>query len=278
MIALQSFEKHLRCLNDFCLMDDIFFFRCAKDHPELVQLMLRIILKEDIDILTMKLQEEMRHFFHHSFIMDCLVKINHDRIVNVEIQQYDAGAHPKRARAYASALDVEWMEKGMDYRDLNESIVIFITKHDVLGKGLPIYHIDRTIDECNEPFHDGSHIIYVNCAIQDGSPLGLFNHDMLCTDPDQMHYEIMAERARYFKRTKRGEKEMCLAMENWKKEIIAESLEIGREEGISKGKIEKQIAIARALISEGSLSLETIAKVTELSMEEILSFKQIVVN
>lgn len=34
-----------------------------------------------------------------------------------------------------------------DFEKLPESYVIFITRNDVLGGGLPIYHVERTIRE-----------------------------------------------------------------------------------------------------------------------------------
>ena len=45
--------------------------------------------------------------------------------------------------------------------------MIFITRDDVLGFGLPIYHVNRVLEENGVNFHDGSHIIYVNSKIQD---------------------------------------------------------------------------------------------------------------
>lgn len=50
---------------------------------------------------------------------------------------------------------------------LNETYIIFITENDIIKKGLPIYHIDRTIRETGELFGDASHIIYVNSQIKD---------------------------------------------------------------------------------------------------------------
>ena len=45
-----------------------------------------------------------------------------------------------------------------------ETYVIFITEHDVTGKGEPIYRVERKILETDEFFDDGSHILYVNGA------------------------------------------------------------------------------------------------------------------
>ena len=39
--------------------------------------------------------------------------------------------------------------------------MIFITENDVLKAGLPIYHVDRIIQETGEPFGDEAHIILI---------------------------------------------------------------------------------------------------------------------
>ena len=64
------------------------------------------------------------------------------------------------------------LNPGQDFNELPESYVIFITRDDALGYGLPIYHIDRTIKEVRENFMDEAHIIYVNAKRQDDTELG----------------------------------------------------------------------------------------------------------
>ena len=49
--------------------------------------------------------------------------------------------------------------------------VVFITENDVMGKGKPLYQIERCILETGERFEDGTHILYVNGAYRDESPL-----------------------------------------------------------------------------------------------------------
>ena len=44
-------------------------------------------------------------------------------------------------------MDMNTLNPGQDFEELPESYVIFITRDDILGYGLPIYHIDRQIKE-----------------------------------------------------------------------------------------------------------------------------------
>jgi len=53
----------------------------------------------------------------------------------------------------------------------DHSFVIFITENDVLKAGLPIYHVERTVQETGTVFNDQAHIVYVNSQIKDETAL-----------------------------------------------------------------------------------------------------------
>ncbi len=47
-------------------------------------------------------------------------------------------------------------------------------------------------------------------------------HDFKCTNPNDMYYDLLRERVKYFKEDKRGVKEMCKIWDDIKKEGIQE--------------------------------------------------------
>ena len=97
--------------------------------------------------------------------------------------------------------------------------MILITENDVIGKGKPIYSIERRIDDTDELFDDGEHIIYVNGVDKDASTeLGKLMHDFFCTDPDDMNYKELADKVRYFKEDEKGVAAMCKVMEDMRNE------------------------------------------------------------
>ena len=71
------------------------------------------------------------------------------------------------------------LDAGDDFSKICDSYVIFITENDVMGRFLPMYHINRHIEELeNEPFEDGNHIIYVNGAYKnDATAIGKLMHE-----------------------------------------------------------------------------------------------------
>lgn len=55
-------------------------------------------------------------------------------------------------------------------------------------------------------------------------------HDFNCTSPDEMHFELLAEKTRYLKENPKGVSEMCKVMEDLRNESYAECQAEGREQ------------------------------------------------
>lgn len=76
----------------------------------------------------------------------------------------------------------------------------------------------------------------MNGEIKDDTPLGRLMQDLSCTNPDDMNYTELADRARYFKKDKEGRKIMSKIME----EIINhEKIEVA-ERMLERGKLTKE--------------------------------------
>lgn len=76
----------------------------------------------------------------------------------------------------------------------------------------------------------------------------------------------LAERADFLKETDEGQIE-------WS-DVEAELRAEGREEGIAEGEAKKAIEMAKKLILLGQISLETIAEVSGLPLEELRKMKE----
>jgi hypothetical protein len=200
----------------------------------------------------------MKNLVGHSLELDVYAEDEEGKHINAEIQRKDAGAVPERAVYHSSMLDANSLPAGeKNFQKKAETYMIMITENDVLGGGLPIYHIERTVLEMyNKAFGGKSHIVYVNGAYEgdEDTELRWLIHDFLCTDPNDMHFPELAERARYFKEDSEGVKAMCKIMEDIKNEgresmltdmvvsllkrgkspaFIADTLEIAKEKVMS---------------------------------------------
>ncbi len=110
-------------------------------------------------------------------------------------------------------MDAGILDPAEDYSAIPESYVIFITENDVLKGAKPIYHIERCVLETGTPFNDGAHIVYVNSQIQDETALGRLMQDFYRTSADEMNYQLLADRVKYFKEDMKGVGRMCEAVE-----------------------------------------------------------------
>ena len=111
-------------------------------------------------------------------------------------------------------LDTKMLKAKQKFKELHDSYVIFITQNDYIDKGLPLYHVERIIQETKERFEDGSHIIYVNGSYKnDDDPVGKLMHDFRCTSSIDMFDDELKNTVKYFKETEGERRQMCKAME-----------------------------------------------------------------
>ena len=226
----------LERIKNFRLMDDIFMTKCFEGDLECTELVLRIVMERpDLVVQSVKVQSPYKNLQGRSLTLDIDATDSKGRRFDIEVQRADSGATPRRARYHASVMDANALQVQEDFEILPELYVIFITEHDVLRKGLPLYHIDRYIGETKTLFDDGEHFIFVNGECRDDSPLGRLMHDFFCTNPDDMHYEPLRERARYFKEDEKGVMIMSSASEEL------------REEGRMEGRREGENRLARLI-------------------------------
>lgn len=260
-VSEQINKKHqqdLQRLSGFRLLDDDFLTKCFEGETGCVELTLRIVLeKPDLRVLDVRTQVFVENLLNRSVRLDIVATDDAGAKINIEVQRSDKGAGRKRARYNSSMMDVNLLQKGEDFEALPETWVIFITEHDVMGKGLPLYQIARCFLGANECFEDGSHILYVNGAYRGDTPVGKLMHDFSCTNPADMHYGVLADRVRFFKESKEGIRIMCKAMEDMRNESL--------REGIREGAVNT----AKKMLADGILPIEKIAEYVGLSLEEV---------
>lgn len=257
MSGLDFERKHaedLQRLSALRLLDDDFMNKVFEDKA-CAEFLLQIILqRSDLKVAQVHVQHAMKNLQGRSARLDILAVDEENRVYHIEIQRDDRGASVKRARYNSSLIDANITEPGEQYEKLNETYVIFITEHDVLKGGRPIYRIERTVQETGESFGDGTHILYVNAQMKDDTALGQLMHDFACTSADEMHYQILADRVRYFKEDTEGVATMCKIMEDMKNEAAKRN----------------SIETARVLLAMGKLSYEEIAQsVRLLTVDEV---------
>lgn len=254
----QKHGEDLQRIRGFRLMDDDFLTKCFESNTECIELVLRIVLDmPDLSVQDVRTQVFVENLLNRSVRLDVLATDSAGRKFNIEIQRADKGAGRKRARYNSSMMDANLLKKGDDFDNLPEIYVVFITENDIMGKGKPLYQVERCILETGEKFEDGSHILYVNGSYRDESPIGKLMHDFSCINPSDMYYSVLADRVKFFKESKEGIAVMCKVMEDMRNE----SLQEGMREGMK--------AAALRMLKAGKYALDEIAAISGLSLDEV---------
>ncbi len=254
----QKHQEDLQRLRGFRLLDDDFLTKCFEGDTASIELVLQIVLeKPDLKVLDVRTQVFVENLLNRSVRLDILATDSTGAKLNVEVQRSDKGAGRKRARYNSSMMDANLLKKGEDFDKLPETWVIFITENDVMGKGLPLYPIERCFLGTGERFEDGSHILYVNGAYRGDTPIGKLMHDFSCIDAADMYYGTLADRVRFFKESKEGIEIMCRAMEDMRNQTLKEGM----------------INVAKKMLEDGTITLEKIAEFVGLSVDEVRKLK-----
>lgn len=254
--------EYLELIENFRLMDDTFMSKCLENAPECIELMLRIIIgKKDLKVVKSQTEYPIKSLQGRGVRFDVFARDSEGREYDIEIQRADRGAEPKRARYNSALMDANALKSGEDFGKLRDTFVIFIAENDVMGDGQEVYVYDRTERKSRKLLHDGTHIIYVNGATKSDSEIGRLVHDLLCSNPDEMYFNILKKRVGQFKNSEEGRRYMCEAMERLRSE--------GKAEGKTEGKRETMLATAMRMLKDGVLALKDIARYSGLSLAQV---------
>ena len=260
--------EYCALIQKFRLIDDTFFNVCFDNYIEGMQLLLRIFFgRDDLVVKHVVAQRSTDNLYGRGVRFDVLAEDSEGKIYDCEVQRANKGAIPRRARYNSSMMDARELAKGEEYSKLPETWGIFITENDIYGAGFPLYHVERIVQELQRPFDDGAHILYVNGANRDETPLGRLMQDFFCENPEQMNYKELAERADYFKAGAEGVNTMCELMEKFGEKKMEE----GRLEGRLEGQ-RRMLDMARSLVAL-NVPLDVIEKASGLTRAEILALQ-----
>ncbi len=236
----QQHQEDLQRLRGFRLLDDDFLTKCFEGDPKYIQLVLQIVLEmPDLVLSDVRTQVFVENLLNRSVRLDILATDSTGRKINVEIQRADKGAGRKRARYNSSMMCSATVSRFTKLRGISLAAA--------------------------KKFENGSHILYVNGEYRDETPIGRLMHDFSCTNPENMYYDELAERVRFFKESKEGVAIMCKAMEDMRNESIKAGIKEGRKEG---RKEEKKQTVLR-MLELGKYALEEVATISGLPLDEV---------
>ena len=213
-----------KIVNEMTMFDDDLMSRVFDKNIEATELVLRIILNKKIKVISVEGQDVMKNHKvdGRSIILDVHALDESGQEMDIEVQGNSEGAHVKRARYHSSMMDTRMLKAGQEFRELKDSYVIFIYKWDKFKEGLPIYHIERYVSETDEPFNDGSHIIYINGSYKGDDDIGHLISDFHQIDSKDMYYKELAQSVKHFKKVEEGREIMSELVQKYAEKYAKE--------------------------------------------------------
>jgi len=127
-------------IQDLTIADDFMFGAVMRD-PKLCKPLLEEILNLKIKRLEYPERQKVldERYDSKSVRLDIYVEDDKKTVYNIEMQTTDKTNLPKRMRYYQGMIDLNILNKGIDYKKLNKSFVIFICTFDPFKKNRYIY-------------------------------------------------------------------------------------------------------------------------------------------
>ena len=274
-VGMEQRWEQIRISNDFL------FGKVMRSRPGLCRKLLQRILPE-LDIARIEVIETQKTIDEdrdaRSVRLDVYVRDETDRVYSIEMQMADTRELPRRSRYYQGMIDLQLLEKGLTYRYLNDTYIIFICPFDLYETGRHRYTFAGTCAEDPEvTIQDGTVRIFLNAkgTMNDvSSSLKAFLDYVAGTvteDPFVQELEEAVTEAR--KNRKWRHEYMTLLMRD------QDNLEKGREEGLKLGReqgLEQGIKMMIATLSDFHISQdqirESLQKRYGLTAEEVARY------
>lgn len=261
MDTYKSFEK-------LELRDD-YMFNLVMQDPELCKECLERIL--DIKIDHIKYPESQKNIaqtlLSKSVRLD-IYTVGDGVVYDIEMQTETRPELPKRSRYYQSAIDINNLDKGDDYKKLKQSVVIFICTFDEFDRGRHKYTFEnKCIEEPDLVLNDGTKKVFLNTKgiLNDISPKLSNFLEYIGTGIVRDEYtEKLSEAVETKKNDERLRGEYMTLITR-----ITEAEARGKDEGIAEGIAKAKAEMVWAMY-KNNVDIFTICKYSELSDKEVL--------
>ena len=268
-------KPKIKPFDELTIQDNFMFYELMQNEG-LCKKVLQTILGERIgNIIALNRQEIIDNSYGAKGVrLDVLVKDDEKKLYNVEMQMSNDSSLVYRLRYYQGSLDVTALDKGQDYDELPDTIIIFLCNGDMLGRGLPICTIQKYCTEDGTIVDDGTKQIVLNYSlydlIEDKELKALCRYCKTKEVSSELTREIDMEVNR-IKQNEKARQEYSFLFNRYP-DYIQKAMKEGEKRGINKGikrgKIEGCKDTAKNLLAMG-LSVADIAKATGLTEEEI---------
>lgn len=199
---------------------------------------------------------------------EVIERLTHLKVRDIEMQNWHYDALGMRTRFYQSLIDADNLLAGMDYKNLPESIIIFICTTDPFNDGLQRYTFRTKCDESDSAdLNDRILKLIYNASAwyrEDDPEIKAFLRFVSSNETSDDFTDGLLKSIAKVKRNEIFRKEY-MSMGVWETDIRDDA----RQQGIQQGAQEKAVETALNLLKKSNLSTEVIADCCSLPLEEI---------
>jgi len=257
-VLLLTYDEQKASIARLNLMDNGFFQKVMQD-TESCEEMLQILLQmPNLKVLTNQIERNIPNMTGHAVTLDLICEDDNGNIINVEVQKANDTNHQKRVRYNMACMDTLSIDKGKAYHELPDLYVIFISSFDLFKLRQTTYRIRRVIEDTTHYVENGTHEIYVNTKVDDGSNIAQLMQYFKNSSGIHPLFPKLSSQIHYYKETPEGVTTMGDVWEEYADEKVAKQA--------------KEMAIA--LLKKNIMTLAEIAELTKLSIEEVNALQQ----
>ena len=253
-------KKQHKSVQEYTLMDDIFMSTVLSD-PLACQHVLRIILQEPALIVReVTVQKTMPQLYGKSPRLDVTAEMPDGRIINIEVQQQPEVHYGRRLRFYTGTMVSQLLQRGIDYADLPDQVMIYISDTDMWHRNRTIYEFQMTEIYDSFQINDGLREIFVNTVVDDGSAIAQLMQYFTTADPYDMTQGALSQQVNYYKVEQEGLRFM--------KSLSQQIYEDGHSSGLVTGRAEGMAKLSLKYMKKHACSLDTALDDLDIELED----------
>ncbi len=247
------------------IANNFIFYKIMRHNPDVCKELLEILLEMEIDHIEMRGEETVEIDFGSKGIRLDVYAKNSTQAFNLEMQASDSKELPERTRYYQSALDLDDLNAGTDYRDLKTSYIIFICLPDIFGQGLGKYTFENLcIEDSKIKLNDRAYKYFFIAK----------NYDKLLNEEQKAFLRLVTSNESTSPFAEKVSKLVDNAKQNtqWRKQFM--DFQHYMSQSFREGKQEKAIEAAINLLKMNKLTPDEIAQAQDLPLEKVLELQK----
>lgn len=265
LIRKETLLKKIQTMN---LFHNTFISVVFKDKGACLHLIQVLMNNPTLKILQFRSQNIIPQLISHGAQLDVLAEDEDGKIYEIEIQRLEEPAPARRIRFYSSVIDSELLRKGVNYNQLPEVYLFYITQKDIWQQGQTVYKVKQTLSSSIKdiPYDNGLHTIFINAEINDGSKLAQLMQYFKTAKVGDTSQGALSDYVNMLKSPKGGKK----IMDEFMKELAEYYHDVAFKEGEAQGKANGEaIGEARfALLTQKLCALGRVDDIQRVSVDK----------